>query len=164
MEYTVYSQGAGNNRMIKFLINPQDNGPLLKIQAPFIFTHGSMCQHLHALFHATCCTAEASTLQHTLSQGRTAMPSEITALQHTYAAGHCLCTTYRSRRVCSRPPLGALALQRQFQELFLNPGSPQCLTQNDRHCMHRLYSDFLQDTVLKQRPGWHHFENDIQDI
>lgn len=39
----------------------------------------------------------------------------------------------------------------------------QCLTQDDRHCMHRLYCDFLKDSALKQRQGWHYFENHIQD-
>lgn len=92
--------------MIKFPIYPQDNEPLLKTQTPFIFTHPSVGQCLHAFFHTIHCTAEVRTLQHT----RYGTDRYERHLSHaafcwwTCTAGHFLCMTYRRRQVHSRPP------------------------------------------------------------
>lgn len=150
--------------MIKFPINPQDNGPLLKTQTPFIFTHPSVGQHLHAFLHTTHCTAELRTLQHTRYETDTYESHLRCALRWSmYVVGLSLCTAYRSRRLWDHP--GRFGTTEPTPgACVLNCGGPQCLTRDHRHCMHILYHGFLQDWVPKQGQGWHHFENRIQDI
>lgn len=104
--------------MIKFRINPQDNGPLLKTQTPFIFTHPSVGQHLHAFLHTTHCTAELRTLQHT----RYEMGTYESHLDVQHSADQCMLwgSLYAQPTEAgkSETTQGDLALQSQHQELM----------------------------------------------